>query len=217
MLRRPPDMDEARRAMVEEQLRSRGIRNHRVLDAMGRVPREDFLPSTLARAAYDDRAVPIDEGQTLSQPYMVAAMTEALEPGPTDRVLEIGTGSGYQAAVLSLLVSEVFSLERIASLAEGARKRLNDLGYSNVRVRTGDGSLGWPEEAPFDGIIVTAAAPEPPRSLLSQLSEVGGRLVVPVGTRTEQDLLRVRREGDELETDTLLGCRFVPLLGEEGW
>ncbi len=203
--------------MVERQLRRREIRNERVLEAISRVPREAFLPASLHSQAYEDRAVPIGQGQTLSQPYMVAAMTEALDPEPHHRVLEVGTGSGYQAAVLSLLVRAVRSVERIPDLAREAERRLEALGITNVRVGVGDGTLGWPEEAPFHGIIVTAAAPSVPPSLLEQLSPSGGRLVIPVGSRAGQDLLRITRRDGETDTQVLVGCRFVPLLGEEGW
>ncbi len=203
--------------MVERQLRRRGISDPRVLEVMARVPREAFLPPSLHPEAYEDRAVPIGQDQTLSQPYMVAAMTEALQVGPEDRILEIGTGSGYQAAVLALLAREVRSIERIASLAEAARRALDTLGIENVEIRVGDGSRGWPEEAPFDGIIVTAAAPDVPRSLLRQIASDGGRLLIPVGTLVSQDLIRVTRQGEDFDSETLVGCRFVPLLGEEGW
>lgn len=207
----------ARWEMVERQLRARGLRDERVLEAMRKVPREAFVPSVERAFTYEDEALPIGFGQTISQPFMVAAMTEALRLAPGDRVLEIGTGSGYQAAILAELSAEVFSIERVPELAERARSILHDLGMANVHVREGDGSLGWPEEAPFDAILVTAAAPEVPAPLREQLSGDGGRLVIPVGTRFEQNLQRVVRRGDEEETELLVPCRFVPLRGEEGW
>ncbi|MGD2123268.1 MAG: protein-L-isoaspartate(D-aspartate) O-methyltransferase [Gemmatimonadota bacterium] len=203
--------------MVERQLRSRGIRSERVLEAMGTVPRERFLPAGEEHRAYRDQALPLSQGQTVSQPYMVAIMTEALELEPTDRVLEIGTGSGYQTAILSPLAAHIFSIERIPELVSGAREVLAELGFENVRVRVGDGTLGWPEEAPFDAILVTAGAPTPPEPLKAQLREDGGRLVVPVGDRYIQELLRVTRDGDDYVIEELLACRFVPLVGEEGW
>jgi len=203
--------------MVEQQLRARGIRSEAVLSVMGQVPRERFLPSGQENRAYRDQALPLSQGQTVSQPYMVAVMTEALALRPSDRVLEIGTGSGYQTAVLSPLASEVFSVERIPALAEQAEGVLGELGYENVRIRVGDGTVGWPERAPFDAILVTAGAPDIPESLKDQLAEDGGRLVVPVGDRFIQKLMRVTREGDEFESEKLLSCRFVPLVGVEGW
>lgn len=208
----------ARRArMVRAQIESRGVRAPRVLDAMARVPRERFVPDAVRVRAYADHALTIAHGQTISQPYMVALMTEALELGPADRVLEIGTGSGYQCAVLAEVAGEVWSVERIPELADEAFALLAELGYANVHVRCGDGSLGWPEEAPFDAIVVTAAAPEAPPTLLAQLSPRGGRLVVPVGDRDLQRLSVVRRTPDGYRTSRSIGCRFVPLLGEEGW
>jgi len=211
------DLKARRREMVERDLRGRGIRHEGVLAAMSTVPREAFLPPEMRHLAYEDRALPLSQGQTISQPYIVAAMTEALEPGPDDRVLEVGTGSGYQAAILAEIVARVYSVERLDDLADEARRALERLGYDNVRIRVGDGTRGWPEEAPFDGIVITAAAPEVPPSLQRQLSEDGGRLVAPVGSRTMQDLVRMVREGEEFRSEVLMGCRFVPLLGEEGW
>lgn len=209
--------DPERQAMVERQLRARGVRDPLVLDAMGAVPREAFLPSESRHLAYRDQAVPIGQGQTISQPYMVAAMTEALRPRPEDRVLEIGTGSGYQTAVLARIVAEVFTVERHEPLSEEARRILDGLGVDNVRYRVDDGSLGWPEEAPFDGILVTAGAPRVPDALKEQLSEDEGRLVIPVGPRATQELVRYVKEGTELVADHLMACRFVPLVGREGW
>jgi protein-L-isoaspartate(D-aspartate) O-methyltransferase len=206
-----------RAEMVDRQLRSRGIRSKVVLDAMGTVPRERFLPPGEEPRAYRDQALPLSRGQTVSQPYMVAIMTEALQLKPTDRVLEIGTGSGYQTAILSPLAAQIFSVERIPELASGAREVLAELGCGNVQVKVGDGTLGWPDEAPFDAILVTAGAPRPPEALKTQLREDGGRLVVPVGDRYVQELIRLTRDGDEYEVEELLACRFVPLVGQEGW
>ena len=212
-----PDMTRERMAMVESQLAARGIVDTRVLEAMAWVPREDFLPEDRQSWAYCDRAVPLGHGQTVSQPYMVAAMTEALRLGPEDRVLEVGTGSGYQAAVLSAIAAEVFTIERLPDLQSAAEERLAALGISNVRFRVGDGSLGWPEEVPFDAIIVTAGAPSVPPALKSQVNEDGGRLVIPVGPRRQQSLIRYTRTGNEYVTERLLNCAFVPLVGSEGW
>ncbi len=203
--------------MVERQLRSRGIRSEPVLKVMGTVPREQFLPPSQEERAYKDQALPLSRGQTVSQPYMVAIMTEALRLEPEDRVLEIGTGSGYQTAILSHLAAQIFSIERIPELATGAGEVLGDLGCENVCIRVGDGSVGWPEEAPFDAILVTAGAPKAPEALKAQLKEDGGCLVVPVGDRYIQELLRITREGDAYEVEELLACRFVPLVGLEGW
>jgi protein-L-isoaspartate(D-aspartate) O-methyltransferase len=203
--------------MVDRQLRARGIRSEAVLDIMGTVPRERFLPPGEEQRAYRDQALPLSHGQTVSQPYMVAIMTEALRLRPSDRVLEVGTGSGYQTAILSPLASEVFSIERIPQLTEKARQVLKELGCENVRLRVGDGSVGWPEAAPFDAILVTAGAPHPPETLKEQLAEDSGRLVIPVGDRYIQELVRITRNGDDYESEDLLACRFVPLMGEEGW
>jgi len=204
--------------MVSEHLLARGIRDKSVLRAMREVPREEFLPPALVRFAYDDGPLPIEAGQTISQPYIVAYMIEALELEGTERVLEIGTGSGYAAAVLSRCAAEVFTVERIASLAESARGRLQALGYGNVTVHLGDGTLGWPEHGPYQGIVVTAGAPELPASLLSQLAPEG-RLVIPVGpTQHLQTLIRVRRVGEhDFRREELCPVRFVPLIGAEGW
>lgn len=206
-----------RQAMVERQLKPRGIRDPLVLEAMGAVPREVFLPPEREHLAYSDQAVPIGQGQTISQPYMVAAMTEALRPRPGDRVLEVGTGSGYQTAVLARIVSEVFTVERFEPLSEAARRILDGLDVDNVHYRVGDGSLGWPEEGPFDGILVTAGAPRVPDVLKEQVSDDGGRLVIPVGPRSTQELVRYVKEGTEIVAEHLMACRFVPLVGEEGW
>jgi protein-L-isoaspartate(D-aspartate) O-methyltransferase len=205
-----------RARMVEEQLRQHGIRDERVLAAMGKVPREKFVAPEFVRDSYADGPVPIGAGQTVSQPYMVAAMVEALEVRPTDRVLEVGTGTGYEAAVLGELAAEVWTIERHAELADRAQHVLTELGYENVHVTCGDGSIGSPERAPFDRILVAAAAPQAPPSLIVQLEE-GGRLVVPVGTRTEQQLQIVRKIGGGPVTSAHVLCCFVPLIGAEGW
>jgi len=206
----------ARRAMVESQIGKRGIVSPRVLDAMLSVPRHEFVPAEFQADAYADKPLPIGEGQTISQPFMVGAMTQALELTGSERVLEIGTGSGYQAAVLSLLAREVISVESHTSLALAAQERLTDLGYANVHVHSGDGSLGFPDAAPYDAILVAAAAPEIPPLLAGQLRE-GGRLVIPVGSQENQELLQTRKEGGVLRSRALFDCRFVPLLGRYGW
>jgi len=212
-----PDYLAAQRGgMVERQLRERGIRDERVLVAMGKVPRENFVAPEFAREAYADGPLPIGAGQTVSQPYMVAAMVEALEVQPTDRVLEVGTGTGYEAAVLSELAAEVWTIERHEELAAKAAAILAELGYQNVHVICGDGSLGLPEHAPFDKILVAAGAPHAPPSLIAQLAE-GGRLAVPVGNRVEQQLQVVRKIGGEITTSSHVLCCFVPLVGAEGW
>jgi protein-L-isoaspartate(D-aspartate) O-methyltransferase len=210
---------EARRLrMVEEQLAGREIRDARVLQAFRDVPRHRFVPPELADRAYDDRALPIEAGQTISQPYVVALMVEALGLGPHDRLLEVGTGSGYAAALCSRLCAEVYTIERHAALAELARARIAELGYANVRVRTGDGTLGWPERAPFDAILVSAGGPRVPETLEAQLA-IGGRLVIPVGElRGFQKLLRLTRtESGTLEREDLCEVAFVPLVGAEGF
>jgi len=206
-----------RAQMVDRQLRARGIRSEPVLEVMGEIPRERFLSPDVQHEAYKDRALPSSQGQTVSQPYMVAVMTEALQLRAGDRVLEIGTGSGYQTSILTQLASEVYSVERIPDLAEQARAVLHELKCENIRLRVGDGSVGWPEEAPFDAILVTAGAPRVPEPLKGQLTRDGGRLVVPVGDRFIQELVRITRTGDDFGSEELLACRFVPLMGEEGW
>jgi protein-L-isoaspartate(D-aspartate) O-methyltransferase len=199
--------------MVRTQVESRDVRDPRVLDAMRRVPRHLFVPSASLYAAYEDHPVAIGHGQTISQPYIVAFMTELLELRGPERVLEIGTGSGYQAAILCELAAAVYSVERIPQLAERARAALAQRGYSNVSVRLGDGSMGWPEEAPFDRILVAAASPEVPSALREQLAD-NGLIVVPVGDlRGAQDLVIARRTGSTISLRTSIGCRFVPLLG----
>ena len=207
----------ARRRMVEDQVLARGVKDQRVLDAMLRVPRHLFVPDALAAQAYSDFPLPIGERQTISQPYMVAVMSEALQLKGEEKVLEIGTGSGYQAAVLALLARQVFSLERLPALARQARRILDNCGFARVSVRVTDGTFGWEEEAPFDGIIVTAGAPAVPQPYRDQLA-VGGRLVIPVGDRISQLLVRVTRLSDrDFREERLFGCRFVPLVGGLGW
>jgi len=204
--------------MVEKQIAARGIADTRVLKAMGEVPRERFVSGSMRQLAYDDSPLPIGEGQTISQPYMVAVMTEALKLGADDRVLEIGTGCGYAAAVLSRIAGEVYTVERHQGLANQARKTLDELGYHNVHFHCGDGTLGWPEKAPFDAIEVAAAGPEVPRSLLEQL-KIGGRLVIPVGVdKGTQELLCIERSATgQYDRSSLGRVQFVPLIGIEGW
>lgn len=206
----------ARRAMVDDQIRKRGISAPAVLEAMLRVPRHEFVPAEFRKEAYSDKPLPIGDGQTISQPYMVAAMTEALELTGSERILEIGTGSGYQSAVLSLLAREVISVESQTSLALDAQERLSDLGYMNVHVHNGDGSLGFADSAPYDAILVTAAAPEIPGTLADQLRE-GGRFAIPVGSQVSQQLVQARKEGSNLKSRVLFDCQFVPLIGRFGW
>ncbi len=212
----PIDYRQARLRMVEQQLAARGITDPRVLEAFREVPRHRFVDSALEAQAYTDRALPISHGQTISQPYMVAVMTQYLAPDPRDRVLEIGTGSGYQAAILSRLARTVFSVERVTELAAQARQTLADLGIANVIQRVGDGSRGWAQYAPYDGIVVTAGAPQVPASLRAQLAD-GGRLVVPAGSRGSQMLQIIRRDGNSFREESAVPCIFVPLVGEEGW
>ncbi|HOD50586.1 MAG TPA: protein-L-isoaspartate(D-aspartate) O-methyltransferase [Candidatus Hydrogenedentes bacterium] len=206
-----------REAMVRHQIANRGITGQRLLAAMRAVPRHYFVPLAKQQRAYEDRPLEIGSGQTISQPYMVAKMTELLEVTPQSKVLEVGTGSGYQAAILAELAGEVISVERFENLADSARERLRALEYHNVTVVVGDGTLGWPEHAPYDAIVVTAAAPAIPPSLRSQLA-LGGRLVCPVGSRDLQQLKVVVREGDDryFERDSIR-CMFVPLVGRDGW
>ena len=208
-----------RMRMVETQLKTRDITDARVLKAMETIPRHLFVDEGLIEQAYNDNPLPIDANQTISQPYIVALMTQALELKPTERVLEIGTGSGYQTAILASLAFRVFSVERVAALAAKARKILDQLNYYNVAIRVGDGSYGWKEEAPFDAIITTAAVPEIPAYLVEQLA-VGGRLIVPVGKRNVQDLYKITRlskNPQDIKEEELGGCRFVSLIGESGW
>ncbi len=202
--------------MVSTQLIPRGIKDDRVLRAMRKVPRHFFMPESIRYSAYDDMALAIGEGQTISQPYMVAIMTELLELTGTEKVLEIGTGSGYQAAILAELSAQVYSIERIVLLADSARERLKALGYENIRVVVGDGTIGIKDMAPFDRIIITAATPAVPPPLVSQLSE-GGVVVAPVGERFSQILLKGRKVNGRLIEEYNTPCTFVPLIGEHGW
>ena len=205
--------------MVDSQIRSRGITDPRVLKAMEKIPRHLFVAEGLADQAYNDSPLPIERQQTISQPYMVALMSEAMALTGREKVLEIGTGSGYQTAVLAELAERVFSIDRIALLTAGARKVLDALNYFNVAIRVGDGTYGWREESPFAAIMVTAGAPRVPKNLVEQLA-VGGRLVIPVGTRSVQTLLRLTRlseDPQDLKREDLGGCRFVDLIGEHGW
>ena len=213
---RPEEFERRRRAMVERQLRARDVRDERVLEAMARVPRELFVPEELRDRAYDDVALPIEAGQTISQPYMVARICEALELRGRERVLDVGAGSGYQAAVLAELAAEVFTIERIPELAEWARANLAAAGYERVEVHVGDGTLGLPERAPFDAIAVAAAVPGLPQTLYEQL-EPRGRLVLPVGTRRAQELQVVVRSPEGPAVLRSVPCRFVPLVGQEGF
>ena len=207
---------EKKRQQLLESLRNVGIRDNRVLAAMEAIPREIFVDETQYTLAYDDRALPIDMGQSISQPLMVATMTQALQLRGEERVLEIGTGSGYQTAILARLAGHVYSIERIQQLACTAFKRVSKLGMGNVTIYIGDGSLGWPEQAPYDRIIVTAAAPEVPARLFNQLV-TWGMMVIPVGKHDHQELLIVHRAPWGPEVRSLGGCLFVPLLGEAGW
>jgi protein-L-isoaspartate(D-aspartate) O-methyltransferase len=211
-----PNFEDARRQMVARQIRARGIQSPRVLNAMESVPRDLFVPPEQVFAAYADEPLPIGGGQTISQPFMVAAMADALSLEPQARVLEIGGGSGYQAAILSLLAREVIAIETQPELAASARERLARLGYSNVHIEQGDGSLGWSTAAPYDAILVTAAAPAVPPPLVEQLAE-GGRLVIPVGPAEHQNLLRISKREGRMSQESLYACRFVPLLGRYGW
>jgi protein-L-isoaspartate(D-aspartate) O-methyltransferase len=205
-----------RAEMLEKQLRRRGVHHSGVLAAMGAVRREEFVPKEFRARAYEDAPLPIGEGQTISQPYIVAAMTVALHLAGGERVLEIGTGCGYQAAILSHLARIVFTIESRSELASSAAARLESLGYKSVHVHCGDGTLGLPELAPFDAILVAAAAPAVPEPLRSQLAD-GGRLILPVGDAENQELLYIERHGNSFETRTLEACRFVPLIGYHGW
>jgi len=212
----PMNFDIARKRMVDSQLVARGVKDKRVIDAMLKVPRHLFVEEAMAAQAYSDSPLPIGDKQTISQPYMVALMTELMELTGQERVLEIGTGSGYQAAILATLAGRVYTVERFRSLAMRARKVLDSLGLLNISLKIGDGSEGWEEEAPFDGIMVTAGAPEIPQPLLKQLA-IGGRLVIPVGNQYEQILMRVIRTADSFITEQSVGCRFVKLVGKSGW
>jgi protein-L-isoaspartate(D-aspartate) O-methyltransferase len=208
--------EQQRREMVEYQLKQRGIRSDTVLRALSQIPREEFVSMQHRHLAYTDGPLPIGGGQTISQPYMVALMTECLDLQPQHRVLEIGTGSGYQTAVLLQLCTAVFSIERLDDVSRTAASNLARLGYTASHLRTGDGTLGWPEEAPFDRILVTSGAPRVPEPLKEQLAE-GGRLVIPVGPRHTQNLLIVTRSGSFWHEDKMTACVFVPLIGAWGW
>jgi protein-L-isoaspartate(D-aspartate) O-methyltransferase len=210
------DFKKERLAMVEDQLRRRGIHDQRVLEAMAKIPRHSFVSPEYQAAAYEDRPLAIGEGQTISQPYMVAVMTQSLELTGGERVLEIGTGSGYQTATLAELAKTIFTVERIQVLIQRAQKVLENLGYENIFFLHGDGTKGWPENSPFEGIIVTAGAPEVPQMLTSQLAD-RGRLVIPVGPRYTQTLYKVTRKGSRFIEEDITGCVFVPLLGDFGW
>ncbi len=208
--------ERARQAMIEQQLRDKGIRDPRVLAAMADVPREIFVRPEDRAAAYEDRALAIDARQTISQPFMVALMTQQLDVHGTHSVLEVGTGSGYQAAVLARLARHVYTLERLGDLSRQARQRFAELGLTNVTCLVGDGSTGWPPFGPYDRIITTAAAPAVPSALLDQLAE-GGKLVIPVGSQDEQTLTLVERQGSRFVEVAGIPCRFVPLIGEQAW
>ncbi|MET0772182.1 MAG: protein-L-isoaspartate(D-aspartate) O-methyltransferase [Candidatus Limnocylindrales bacterium] len=206
------DPGRERARMVAHQLRDRGIRDERVLDAFGRVPREAFVETGRERSAYDDRPLDIGRGQTISQPWVVAVMLEALDLHPSDRLLEVGVGSGYAIALASLLVGEAYGVERLPELADAARERLGRLGFGAIRIRTGDGTTGWPEAAPFDAILVSAGGREVPAALVTQLA-AGGRMVIPVGGEHDQDLLLVARAASgEVSQSSLGPVRFVPLI-----
>jgi protein-L-isoaspartate(D-aspartate) O-methyltransferase len=207
---------EAREAMVVHQLERRGIHDPRLLDVMRSLPRHWFIPARLRSHAYDDNPLPIGQGQTISQPYMVAVMTDLLQLTGSENVLEVGTGSGYQAAVLGEMAARVHTIEQYPDLAEQAQEVLDDLGIYNVYIHVGDGTVGWPQAAPYQGIIVTAAAPDIPWPLVDQLDE-GGRFVIPVGGRKEQDLVRWRKVGGRIYRETFFPVAFVPLLGRFGW
>ncbi len=212
----PDDYAYARRQMIDKQLVAHGITDTRLLEVMGSLPRHWFVDEALEPQAYGDYPIGIGEGQTISQPYIVALMTEALHLKGAEKVLEIGTGCGYQTAVLSFLVKQVYTIERLKSLGLKARSHLKKLNIRNVVLRIGDGTHGWPETMPFDAIISAAGGPDIPQPLVDQLAE-GGRLIVPVGTQDQQRLLRVTKAGEKLETDDLGPCRFVKLVGDFGW
>ncbi len=213
---RPDNMEVARRRMVDEQLKARGITDERVLTVMAKVPRHLFVERGLEGQAYSDRALPIDQGQTISQPYMVAIMTESLELEGGEKVLDIGTGSGYQTAILAELAGKVFTVERLAGLAAKAKKALDEMGYRNIVFRVADGTIGWKDFAPYDRIIVSAGAPKVPASLEEQLAD-GGILVIPVGDSVGQKLAVVRKVSGRTKVSRSCACTFVPLLGKEGW
>jgi protein-L-isoaspartate(D-aspartate) O-methyltransferase len=203
--------------MIRQQVVERGIRDERVIDAMRAVPRERFFPEEIQSEAFADRAAPIGLGQSISQPYIVALMTQHLDVRPDHKVLELGTGSGYQTAILSKLSGEVYSIERLKPLLDAAFERVLSLGALNVHFRYGDGTLGWPERAPFDRILIAAGAPELPKALLLNQLKDGGKAVLPIGPQDEQMLVEVVKRGDKLESTDICPCRFVKLIGEEGW
>lgn len=210
------DYQALRELMVKTQLIPRGIKDTRVLEAMRKVPRHIFVDERFRDRAYDDSALSIGEGQTISQPYMVAIMTQLLELMGKEKVLEIGTGSGYQAAILAELAKEVYTVERVESLANKAKEKFQSLGYNNIYIKIGNGTLGWKEESPFDRIIITAGSPKVPEPLLEQLAETG-ILVAPIGDRFTQMLLRIQKIGGKIQTEKIIPCVFVPLIGEYGW
>jgi protein-L-isoaspartate(D-aspartate) O-methyltransferase len=216
MFGRERDYKSLRESMVEFQLKPRGINDPRVLEAMSEVHRHLFVPEDARPHAYGDHPIPIGEGQTISQPYMVALMTQALELKGDERVLEVGTGSGYQAALLSRLCSKVYTVEKVASLALKTKELFNKQGYDNINVKVGDGTEGWPEFSPYDGIVVTAGAPKIPEPLVEQLAE-GGRIVIPVGNTFSQELVVGKKISGKLTQEGVCGCMFVPLLGKYGW
>ncbi|MFZ0135140.1 MAG: protein-L-isoaspartate(D-aspartate) O-methyltransferase [Desulfobacterales bacterium] len=216
MERESTKFDRQREEMVRRQIETRGISDQRVLAAMGKVPRHLFVSEALRDQAYGDFPLPIGDQQTISQPYIVAEMTQALELSKNDRVLEIGTGSGYQAAILAEIAYRVYTIERLHSLLIKARRLFDQLRYHNIITRFGDGTVGWPEESPFDAIIVTAGAPRIPESLIAQLAE-NGRLVVPVGDQHTQELVKIIKDRTGIHRRDLGGCRFVKLVGENGW
>ncbi len=210
------ELEQQKRRMLQEQLMLRGISDKRVLGAFMKVPRHKFMPERYIDEAYGDYPVSIGEGQTISQPYMVALMSQCLEPQKTDKVLEVGTGSGYQAAILAELVNEVYTIERFSNFTKRAHRTLQDLGYTNIKLKVGDGSLGWKEFAPYNGIIVTCAAPSIPESLKEQLKE-NGRLIIPIGGSFSQTLKVFRKQKNIFTEEDICGCVFVPLVGKCGW
>jgi protein-L-isoaspartate(D-aspartate) O-methyltransferase len=203
--------------MIQQQVIDRGIRDERVIGALRSVPREKFFPPDVRDGAYADKSFPIGHGQTISQPYIVALMTQRLDLKPEHKVLELGTGSGYQTAILARLAGQIYSIERLKPLLDEAFERVLELGLRNVHFRYGDGTLGWPEEAPFDRVLITAGAPEVPRALLLGHLKDGGIAVLPTGPTDDQMLVEVRREGFDLKTTDICRCRFVKLIGQEGW
>lgn len=210
------DYRKLREKMVEHGLVSRGIKDERVINAFLKIPREEFIPEDQKKMAYNDSPVPIKLGQTISQPYIIALMTQCLDLEESDKVLEIGTGSGYQAAILAEIVSEVWTVERFPALLEYAKNNLKTLGYKNINFIQGDGTLGYEKEAPYEAIIVTAGAPNIPQPLLEQLN-VGGRMVIPVGGSYSQILKKITKGEKKIEKEDICGCVFVPLIGKKGW